>query len=320
MKARITLYILIFFACLGQAWAGNTGNKVYISGIIKHYKTGNVYFSYIKDYLYFQERELAAAVTDKNGKFQVTFDWSYPWIVDMSVEGKKLSFFLCPGDSLLFEASYGNLYNSIEYSGNAGKGHNLLKKYLKDYGTDNARFQADMPELGEREFLSLNDQRHQEQMKFVDKNYSEEDNKYFYAYLMALVNYSYYDNLFEYCNLKNKYFDQDYIEETIDPVDINNELAIAASIYIKFAENYLTWKSAVMQLDAEEGAKNYWIERYKICKNTFSGKVRDLLLARLLKKAFEYTYPITAMNLYNDYANIYINRDYFFAIKNNFIK
>jgi hypothetical protein len=315
---RSILYIIALYLFFSSADAGNISPEVYVGGIIKNYKLKYITFSYTKDYLYFQKKIIDVVQTDKEGKFDLSFKWSNPWPLQMTVDDKVITLFLSPGDSLWIEASFGNLERSVTYSKSAGTGHNALKNYQREFGKDNEEFRAKLTKYDSIEFLNLNDNYHQEQLAYIKKDTVHKLSRNFNEYLNALINYNYYNNIFTYCHANRHYFDSTYLINRIDKKHVNNEYAFSVLEYIVFVENYISWQSEIKK-SRDISSKNFWNYRYTLCKKLLTGRIRDLILARTVKKSFVYANHITAMTLYNDYSSVCSNHDYIQQIKNNFI-
>jgi hypothetical protein len=318
--SRIYIYIILSIFALSSVHAQEKSKTVSIKGIIKHYKSRPIYVTYLDDFVYFKNVNLAKTTTDDKGSFEIKFKWERPWLAQFAIGDKKLQLFLCPGDTLVMKASYGNLYHSIKYSGSSGKGQNLQKSYVKKYKGVNNRFAGKLGRLDSLDFVTTNDKHHQDQLEFINRDtLYNKDHKDFYEYLRANVDYNYLNSVFDYCEKKNRYLLTAYMDTVMDQKHVNNPYALPAVVYVEFLENYINWKSEILK-PKNEVVTNYWDHRYKTAKKVVKGTVRDLILARILKKAFEYTYYVTALTLFYDYETLYLNKNYYLEIKKNFIK
>jgi hypothetical protein len=290
---------------------------VYIGGTIKQFRQGEITIYYIKDYLYNQKILIKKLQTDKHGKFELTFPWEISWEVQMKIGDAQFTYFLSPGDSLIIKANNLFLQNSIKYSGNAGPGHNAMKQYFKEFSKKNDDFRKKMIKFDSAEFITLNNQYHTEQMDSISKDSIAIHGKNFYEYLKAIVNYNYYNNIFAFNKMKRNLFDTTYLVSQFSKSIVDNEYALSLPDYLVFLDLYIAWKSEVTK--SAKDKNNYWDYRYRTIKRALTGKVRDIMLARTVRKAFQFANHTTAMLLYYDYKNVYVDQNFVAQIKNEFI-
>ena len=317
MAVFVFLIFAVVLTCSSYG-AGRDG-KVIICGKLEHFKNKTVFVGFYKDYLYYQKLNTTPVKTDKEGNFCFSFKWEKPWPAIIFFDEQSLAMFLRPGDSLYLLGNASSLLKTLAYSGRGARENQCLKDYTVKFSEKSEAFRKDMVNYSERDFYAANDLLYEEQIAFLEKMILREDSPEFYDFHHALIYYSYLNNLFDYSEAKGIQLNYDYMESLLENGGLDNPGALTSSIYVDFLFNYLEYISPY-RVDEDNPPRNYWEFRYKLAKKEFSGDVRDLLLARILKEAFEYTYNITAVMLYNDYKNMYINTAYYLAIRDNFVE
>jgi hypothetical protein len=317
--AFVLIFVFIFISLSIYAKEPKVAKYACIMGKIERYRYGDVYVGFYKNYLNYTKLVAAEDTTSKYGEFKMKFRWDYPWPVYLVFGELTVNLFLSPGDSIYIEASHSNFYKTFKLSGTGATENTYLNNFLLTYDIDNLNFRKTFIELPEKTFLKQNDARHEIQLKYLEKNDSLQENIFFYNYAMALIDFEYYNNFFVFSKTKGKYIDSDYLADVIDTVKIDNQFALPSMLYIDFLNNYVDFMIYKYKNESEDKIMNIWDFKYRLIRNRFSGRVRDLLLAKVLKSAFEYTYNISAMNLYNDYKNICISNDYMSYLRNTFV-
>ncbi|MEI6766287.1 MAG: hypothetical protein WCM76_11645 [Bacteroidota bacterium] len=317
MKRLLLPVILLLLA----AYRGLAGpGTVFIEGKIEHFKNREVSLGYYKDFLYYKKVTVVVVKADRDGYFQLHAKWPKAWPAYLFFNGKPLSVFLSPGDSIYIDGNAKKILKSAVFEGKGAKENNLLCEYLRDYLKDEADFRKKMQKYEERDFFARNKEIQKNAMTFIDKGFSEADNPKFYQYIRAMAVYQSYSNILLYYKNNSKVqIDTATIDGLIEEDDINNPDALTSSVYIDFLQYYSDYLVEYKKTDNTE-IENYWDYRYRVLKSRFSGQVRDLLLAKVLRKAFQYTHRVTARILFYDYQNVYIDKEYFLAIKNDFVK
>jgi len=292
---------------------------VCISGKIEHFKLKYLYIGFVKNYLLNEKLIAADTVTSKTGEFYMKFRWEYPWPVYLVMEDVTVNLFLSPGDSIYLTANHNKFFSSFKFSGRGGTENQYLNNFLLSYDNVNNEFHKTFIELSEKEFLRQNDARYDEQIKYFEKNDTAENNKYFKGYASSLIDYEYFNNILLFGKMKGKYIDDDYTSEMIDSTKISNDMAISSLAYQRFIENYADYYVYKTKRDREDPIGNIWDFKFKVIKHKFSGRARDILLARILISSFQYTTSTIAMNLFNEYKNICFTREYINYIQKNFV-
>ena len=325
------MYKIILFTALLLLTAGNTiagqPDTVVICGKLEHYKQKEISVGCYRDYLYYQKKVLGSCTTDKDGNFRITFLYAKPWPAYLILENNNINLFLIPGDSLAVSADAKKFVETAVFNGRGSKVNGFISKYLFMFYESHVELKKSMAELPEKEFLSLNDALYKQQLDFFNKNFSEEsgatfteyqDKRVVFEYARAMVICPYYMNILDYAKNYNISYGLNSLESMIDSTDLNNQYALTSMVYVDFLMDYLDYVMPYY-IDPGTGVHNVWDFKYKLAKKLFNSNVRDLLLAKILKNAFEYTYRMNAMIMYNDYQTVYMNKEYFMAIKKQFI-
>lgn len=320
-KTLLFLLVAVFLLSSKYLYAKDPKVPKYacITGKLDRYKYGYIYVGFHKNYLNYTKLIAAEDTTTKYGEFKMKFRWDYPWPVYLVMGDLTVNLFLSPGDSINIDANHGNFYKTYKMTGIGATENLYLNNFLLTYDNENLNFRKTFIELPEKEFLKQNDSRHENQLKYLEKNDSLQSNKYFYNYAQALIDFEYYNNFFVFSKTRNKYIDSDYLADVIDTVKIDNQFALPSMLYVEFLNNYVDFLIYKYKNESEDKIMNIWDFKYRLIRSRFSGRVRDLLLAKVLKSAFEYTYNISAMNLFNDYKNICISNDYMSYLKTAFV-
>ena len=320
---RILMILSVCVYLLLPLYSNAKGPKVAkyacVMGKINHFKYSEIYIGFYKNYLNYTKLVAAEDTTNKTGEFKMKFRWDYPWPVFLVMGELTVNLFLSPGDSIYIDANHTSFYKTVKFTGTGGQENTYLNQYLLAYDNSNINFEKTFPELAEKEFLKQNDSRYSQQTKYFEINDTVDYNNFFRNYAISLIDFEYYNNFFAFSKVKGKYIDSDYLFDVVDTNKVDNQMALPSVLYIDFLDNYIDFLIYKYRNESEDKIMNIWDFKYRIIRKRFSGRVRDLLLAKVLKSAFEYTYNISAMNLFNDYKNICISNDYMNYLRTTFV-
>lgn len=327
MKRIFKLTVVFALLLLSVRAFAQEARQTLICGNLKHYKFRSITIGYIKDYLNYQKVTLVDDMTDKEGNFIVNFKFEKLWPVSFVTDKMNITLLINPGDSLTLTADASNFLKTASFTGRGSKVNNFILLYNLNYLEAYQELRKEMPEMEEQEFLTANSELYKSELNFFDKNFTEEngftfedykDKRQVFEYVRAIIVYTYYNNILDYARSFGINYSQNTLEGMIDSSDVDNPYALNSMIYIDFLSKYLDYVMPY-HINPESSVKNVWDFKYKLAKKVYTTNVRDLMLAKILKSAFEYTYRINAVILFNDYQTCYMNKDYYMAIKRQFM-
>lgn len=300
-KKKEFLFLLLSFFVFFELTAQK---KVVISGTITNYKEKAIAVAFYEDYLDYERRIAGKTVTDKNGNFALSFDWERAWPAFLILENETMELFLTPNDSLFINGKYKKLAGTSKFSGSAAYANTYLSKHLVAFTKMRQHTFQKQKKMKSFEKLILHDTMYYREMKAFDtlnKNIALE----FHTYMHANIEYYYANKLFLY-NLSRS-----DIESRLLKIECDNEDALNSMYYLIFLENYLNFITEIKKNEVKGKIDSFWNFQFDLIKEKFSGRVMDILLARLINRTFNYTTIVTTRSLLNKYYNVYKNQAFY---------
>lgn len=307
---------LIAFLCCFNSYSQN----VFISGKIKNPKGEKVRVT-------MNDLEGEATLTseskiDKEGKFSLSFELKDPGKAGLEHGDEISEMFLHPGDSLFITLDTKEFDETISYKGRGSEVNNFLaKRFLweEDPKNDfNTLKWAAFKKLDETGFAKYSDSIQKVKTDYYKNNFNQNFSKSFQDYVMAEIEYSTaedklnYHGLHAYTNKLNKKApnkDPHYYD-FLKNIKIQNEEALNVPEYARFLNLYI-WKvinDSLYKNDTiynNDRRVNLTKARYNFAKHKFSGKVREAVLAGIIKDYLNSDVnPSSANILLNDYKSL----------------
>ncbi len=298
MSQKASIFIL--FICLFISEVIKSQTSVIVAGAIPNYKERHIGIAFFEDYLDYERKVAAKTITSRSGTFILKFKWTKSWPAFLILENETVELFLVPGDSLYINGKYKKLATTSKFSGSAAYANSYLAEHRVKFSKMREQTDKKQKKMNINEKLILHDTMYYREMKSfakINKNKAPE----FYNYMYANIEYYYANKIFFYGLSRSE------IEERIQKINYNNEDALSSMYYVIFLENYLNFLTEIKKREMKEKIDNFWDFQFNIIKENFTGKVMDILMARLINKTFNYTTIVTTRSLLNKYYNVYKN-------------
>ncbi len=288
---------IVLLLCLSITWAQES---VLITGTLENFGEQEIKVSFVEEIVQ-NESKVFTTDTDANGTFALTVDLKHPRTAAIYFGDRRKGMVLLPGDTVTVRFDENNYKETVVYTGKAAPGIRYYSRYYGKFVTPEyqGEFRASLQEMSPDSFLAYQTALLEDKVGFLQA-FHEKDPlpEYFKTLQTHTYEYDFARNCFYYADVYANRLTMDSTGTLpplpdsyyrfLDKVAIINEAALNNFIYPYFLQTYLRHKHQELYQEIEqEGSNNMNTDAppslLKTANILFSGKVRDLMLAILMR-------------------------------------
>lgn len=313
MKSFATTICLVFGLFISYAQ-----ESVLITGTINNFDEQEIKLSFVEDVITNTPRQFQTQA-DANGDFELKVDIKHPQTGAIYFGRRQKGMVLLPGDTVTVQFDENNYKETVSYAGKAAPAIRYYSRYYRKFMTPEYQgvFRDNLQQMSPDSFLLYQTELREAKEDFL-QDFHEQDPlpEYFKTLQAHFYQYEFAQNCFYYADIYENRLQNDSTGTLLplptsyytflDKVDIINEAALNNSRYIYFLQTYLRHKHHQLYQEIEkEGSGEMDAEdqpsHIKTTNILFSGKVRDLMLAILIRDHLRDGELSTIQNDYDTY-------------------
>ncbi|MGZ5304726.1 MAG: TlpA family protein disulfide reductase, partial [Bacteroidia bacterium] len=236
------------------------------------------------------------AALDKKGRFRIDLPLDAPAEVTFIHGDEATYLYLEPGDNVSVTLNTEQFDETVKYEGKAAANNNFMAQYF-------LKFLENSQEKAKVKYTRLANAPTQDYMQYLDsiataknaffKKHESKLSKSFQHYFSNRISYEMANEKLNYPDFK-KYYTQKEVElpadyySFLEKVKVQNDSAVMMSSYLNFLNNFLFYEVQRLRKDAQVQTYKFYNAKYAVVDLYLTGKVREVIMAEVLKSAISH--------------------------------